>query len=166
MDWQVTIDDDLFYYQLPGVIDDEVVDPESIKVKIVEIPETPPEEWDEWIYSLFRQNNNNPDFIDTHGVPLLFHAINLGTAASVRILLEAGANVNFVSWQGTSPWLLAVKSGDMQKIRLLEQFNADISIQDNCGNNALHFIAMQGESRLFHYLLHHDTVKSAIAVNR
>ena len=38
MDWQVTIDDDLFYYQLPGVIDDEVVDPESIKIKIVEIP--------------------------------------------------------------------------------------------------------------------------------
>ena len=142
MDWQVTIDDDLFYYQLPGVIDDEVVAPESIKVKIVEIPETPPEKWDEWIYSLFRKSNNNPNFIDTHGVPLLFHAINLGTTASARILLEAGANANFVSWQGTSPWLLAVKSGDMQKIRLLEQFNADISIQDNCGNNALHFIAM------------------------
>lgn len=49
----------------------------------------------------------------------------------------------------------------MQKIRLLEQFNADISIQD-----ALHFIAMQGKSRLFHYLLHHDPVKSALAVNR
>ena len=166
MDWQVTIDDDLFYYQLPGVIDDEVVAPESIKVKIVEIPETPPEKWDEWIYSLFRKSNNNPNFIDTHGVPLLFHAINLGTTASARILLEAGANANFVSWQGTSPWLLAVKSGDMQKIRLLEQFYADISIQDNCGNNALHFIAMQGESRLFHYLLHHDPVKSALAVNR
>ena len=166
MDWQVTIDDDLFYYQLPGVIDDEVVAPESIKVKIVEIPETPPEKWDEWIYSLFRKSNNNPNFIDTHGVPLLFHAINLGTTASARILLEAGANANFVSWQGTSPWLLAVKSGDMQKIRLLEQFNADISIQDNCGNNALHFIAMQGKSRLFHYLLHHDPVKSALAVNR
>ena len=166
MDWQVTIDDDLFYYQLPGVIDDEVVAPESIKVKIVEIPETPPEKWDEWIYSLFRKSNNNPNFIDTHGVPLLFHAINLGTTASARMLLEAGANANFVSWQGTSPWLLAVKSGDMQKIRLLEQFNADISIQDNCGNNALHFIAMQGKCRLFHYLLHHDPVKSALAVNR
>ena len=50
---------------------------------------------------------------------------------------EAGANANFVSWQGTSPWLLAVKSGDMQKIRLLEQFNADISIQDNCGKHML-----------------------------
>lgn len=41
MDWQVTIDDHLFYYQLPGVIDDEAVAPESIKVKIVEIPEPP-----------------------------------------------------------------------------------------------------------------------------
>ena len=144
MDWQVTIDDDLFYYQLPGVIDDEVVDPESIKVKIVEIPETPPEKWDEWIYSLFRQNNNNPDFIDTHGVPLLFHAINLGTAASVRILLEAGANVNFVSWQGTSPWLLAVKSGDI--LVILEAMKMENEILAPCDGTVVAVQVKKGDT--------------------
>ena len=125
-----------------------------------------PFEWDEKIADMFRKHGRNPNFADKYGVPLLFHAINFGTTHSMRMLLEAGADVNFVSWQGYSPWFLAVDSREMAKIHLLEEFHADQTIQNHLGHNALHLVAMRGEVRLFHYLIHHMPESAILAVNR
>ena len=125
-----------------------------------------PLEWDEKIKDMFRENANNPDFVNEYGVPLLFHAINFGTTTSMRMLLEAGADMNFVSWQGYSPWFLAVDSREMAKIHLLEEFHADQTIQNHLGHNALHLVAMRGDVRLFHYLIHHAPKSAILATNR
>lgn len=125
-----------------------------------------PLEWDEKIVELFQKHGRNPNFADKYGVPLLFHAINFGTTHSMRKLLEAGADVNCVSWQGYSPWFLAVDSREMAKIHLLEEFHADQTIQNHLGHNALHLVAMRGDVRLFHYLIHHTPESAILAVNR
>lgn len=125
-----------------------------------------PLEWDEKIVDLFQKHGRNPNFANQYGVPLLFHAINFGTTQSMRMLLEAGADVNFVSWQGYSPWFLAVDSREMAKIHLLEEFHADQTVQNHLGHNALHLIAMRGDVRLFHYLIHHMPESASLAVNR
>lgn len=124
-----------------------------------------PTEWDEQIRTSFETGGNDPNTENEYGVPLLFHAINFGTVEVMRILLNAGADVNFVSWQGHSPWFLAVESRDMGKIRMLEKFHADPSIQNNLGHSALHLTAMRGDVRLFHYLIHHASATSQLAVN-
>lgn len=72
-------------------------------------------EWDERIRAMFEASGNDPDAKNEYGVPLLFHAINFGSVEVMKMLLNEGADVNFVSWQGRSPWFLAVESGDMEK---------------------------------------------------
>lgn len=107
----------------------------------------------------------DPDQPDSFGVVPLFHAINFGTLESLEMLLAAGADVNHSCWQKQSPWFLAVKSRDMAKIHLLEKYHADQTIQNKHGDNALHLLAMRGDLRLFHYMIHHSPEQAILAVN-
>ncbi|MDD3022206.1 MAG: ankyrin repeat domain-containing protein [Alphaproteobacteria bacterium] len=165
MEW-FNKEDNLFSYQSSGMRSDDGQKSTDDVGEAVDFHVITPMEWDERIKNTFHINGNNPDFADEHGVLLLFHAINFGTSDVVRFLLEAGADANYVSWQGHSPWFLAVDSKNMAKIHLLEKIHADQTIQNNSGHNALHLIAMRGDIRLFHYLIHHAPLKAVLAVNR
>jgi ankyrin repeat protein len=66
--------------------------------------------------------------------PLLLAAV-YGTADTVRLLLDHGADPNAVGKTGASPLLLA--AGDLEKVRLLVDRGADVNARSKLGNTPL-----------------------------
>jgi hypothetical protein len=81
---------------------------------------------------------NNPN-IDVHWENIrldpLFKAINIGNSEVVRLLINAGANVNERNKLGYTPLMQA--SLNPQIIRLLLEAGANVNAQDNLGYTAL-----------------------------
>ena len=57
----------------------------------------------------------------------LHRAVALGTLADVKALVEAGEDLEAVDWWQRTAWLVAVKTGDLEKARYLVEAGADTS---------------------------------------
>jgi ankyrin repeat protein len=85
---------------------------------------------------------------DEHGRTLLMVACRQGALDLVRWLLEAGADPNARSPNGTTPLMYAKTAafakGDMAILELLLSHGADIHATDTCGRSALDYATQNG----------------------
>jgi ankyrin repeat protein len=63
----------------------------------------------------------------------LHRAVALGTLADLKALVEAGEFLEPVDWWHRTPWLVAVKTGDLEKARYLVGRGADSTVSGNGG---------------------------------
>jgi hypothetical protein len=73
----------------------------------------------------------------------LMDATRKGDVASVKNLLDQGANVNSRSAYGTTPLFLACDGGDVELIKLLLDRGADVNVQDTFYHATALSLAMQ-----------------------
>ncbi|HKY70066.1 MAG TPA: ankyrin repeat domain-containing protein [Gammaproteobacteria bacterium] len=86
------------------------------------------------------QNNsdfmpNNSDFINM---------VLTGQIREVKAMLEAGANANGITPDGTSPALAAVSTNNVDMLRLLLTYEARVNIPDRMGRTAISFAEQKG----------------------
>lgn len=85
---------------------------------------------------------------DRDGVPALHWGAVKGHESLVKLLLDGGADVNFVDRQmGRTALHCAAGSGREGIVGLLLENHADIDVLDNCGWTALHIATRCGSSR-------------------
>ena len=86
---------------------------------------------------------------------LLLMAIDLGKHEYVKILLQSGANPSLMNYDlKVTPLIYASKKKDLESIRLLTQFGADLnSVTLNNGQTALHLACERGFTPAVSYLL-------------
>jgi ankyrin repeat protein len=68
--------------------------------------------------------------------PLTYAAIYLPTD-SIRLILDAGADINHVDNEGDTALIVTAGLGDHETVRLLLDYGADVLVQNNEGLNAL-----------------------------
>lgn len=71
------------------------------------------------------------------GDSALMRAVRSGKVESVKLLIDAKADVNSVNKQGYSPMQLAALSGSPEKVKLLLAAKADLNLKDATGRTAL-----------------------------
>lgn len=91
--------------------------------------------------------------------PLLF-AARVGDAASAKLLVVAGADVNDTAPQGTSAMVVAAHSGHADVAELLLDKGADPN-RDSAGYTALHAALLRKDERLVKALLVHGANPNA-----
>eukprot|EP00644_Phytophthora_capsici_P000335 jgi/Phyca11/100155/e_gw1.4.895.1 len=64
-------------------------------------------------------------------------------AEVVRLLIEAGSDVNALDAQGCSPLIVAAKTNQTEVIDFLRKHGADASLKNSFGENALHFAELR-----------------------
>ena len=99
-------------------------------------------------------NGANANVVDTAGeTPLLF-ACREGDARSASILLEHGANMNYVTTDGqlNSPILLSVLINAPELMRLLLAHGADLLHENSTGENAFFLACRLNRTTLVHIL--------------
>lgn len=83
------------------------------------------------------------DAPDEQGRSALMHACRSGRADVVELLLAAGAQVNAVNQQGTTPLMYAktaaMGSGNLAILKLLLANGADINARDRAGRTTLDY---------------------------
>src|SRR5690606_9297430 len=80
---------------------------------------------------------------DKNGMIAMHYAAANGSAAAVQTLLQAGANPNLAGDTGLTPLMLAAivpTHFRKEKVELLIQHGANISVVDAQGNNALDYL--------------------------
>lgn len=74
--------------------------------------------------------------IDTHLRTPLIESVTVNREANVDVvqyLIEAGANVNYIGWQGTTPLHVACIYFNLESIRILLEAGADFKLRDGDG---------------------------------
>ncbi|WP_407892323.1 ankyrin repeat domain-containing protein [Scytonema sp. NUACC26] len=86
--------------------------------------------------------------------PLLIHAVQGGSNEIVQILLGYGADINFVSVEGT-PLLAAASKGNLQMVKLLVEAGANVNFvsDESPFLGALGLAAKYGHQDVYEYLL-------------
>ena len=82
---------------------------------------------------------------DTHGYTALMRASFYKHIHTVRLLIQAGADLNKQNRHGESALILAVKFGDTATVKALIDAGAHLNIQDNKQRTALHYAARRLE---------------------
>ncbi|KAL3673423.1 hypothetical protein V7S43_001135 [Phytophthora oleae] len=67
-------------------------------------------------------------------------------AEVVKLLIEAGSDVNALDEQGYSPLIVAAKKNQTEAIDFLRKHGADASLKNSFGENALHFAELRNNS--------------------
>ena len=86
----------------------------------------------------------------------IFSAINRGNSDILRLLIDAGADVNGESNIDRSPLFRAIRDGDKEKVRLLLENGADVNITNDEGETALHSAALYGNKEILELLLDYN----------
>jgi ankyrin repeat protein len=95
----------------------------------------------------------DPDGADRTGATPLMHAAAVGSPETMRLLLDAGANVNAAAADGTTALMWA--TADPVKVRLLLERGAAINATAKDGTTALVAAAQRGAADVVRLLLAH-----------
>jgi hypothetical protein len=90
--------------------------------------------------------------LGTHTYPLIV-AIELGLGSIISQLLNAGANPNCFDSTGITPLLAASSVGNLEVLKLILQFRADLSARDFFGNTILHISAVHAQLNVVKYCI-------------
>lgn len=88
-----------------------------------------------------------------NGMTALMRACQFGMAKAVKILLQAGADINFVNDDGNNALWLACFSGDKRTIEVLLDNGVNIDNQNITGATALIYAASAGKADVVYQLL-------------
>ena len=95
---------------------------------------------------LFLDAGFSASTVDQKGIPLLSHAVRSQFPEIVEMLLDAGADINWVSGdRGYSPLMDAVQKGDVAMVELLLRKGADTELKSKDGQTALILCAGRGD---------------------
>lgn len=109
-------------------------------------------------YALTRYKDiNNRVYSDEYGLTLLTYACKLSNVKLARILLEHGINVNgYQSPYDTYkvyPIMEAIANKNIELVRLLLEYDADLHVEDNDGNTPLSLARKCGAKDIENLLL-------------
>ena len=97
----------------------------------------------ETVKMMLRESKKKPDLsLHSNGQALVF-AVSNSYVEAASLLLEAGADVNFVSDSGFLLLSYAMPNSDDAPVRTLLEYRPDLEAVDAEGNTALHFISSQ-----------------------
>ena len=95
---------------------------------------------------LFLDAGYSPSERDARGVPALSLAVRSQYPDMVRVLLDSGADVNYVAAdRGYSPLMDAAQKGDEIMCRILIEYGADVNLASKDGQTALILCAGRGD---------------------
>ena len=86
-------------------------------------------------------------------VPPLFAAAGYNRSDVVRLLLECGANLEFRSSSGMTPFLNSIFHQHYPMVELLHKQGADMSARANNGMGPLHLACLKGSKLIINFLL-------------
>ncbi len=89
--------------------------------------------------------------VSKHGDGPLHIAVELSNQFGVRLLVDAGANINAIGSRGESPLHKAVGEFDGEMIKLLLSLGADQSLQSDTGETAEQFSARYAKELLRYF---------------
>ena len=75
---------------------------------------------------------------DESGNTALHWICTRGVLSTATILLDKGADINAVNDQGTTPLMKAAQTGQLTLTQKLAGMKANLALQDQVGNTALH----------------------------
>lgn len=73
--------------------------------------------------------------------------------AALRRAIEAGADVDAELPGGSHPIILASIYGDVELMKILTAYEVDVTAKDAFGRNAMHYLAMTGDSEKAKFLM-------------
>lgn len=92
----------------------------------------------------------------SNGIMPLFFAANTDKTEIVEYLLANGADVNFIlldDYYGITPLISAIINGNLEMVKMLQQYGANILYQTKLGENYLHFAAATKNIEVAKYLI-------------
>ena len=92
---------------------------------------------------------------DTSGLTALYYAY--GCKSSMRLLIEHGADVNFVNGEHGTILRMAIIHGNEDLVCQLLRYGADVTSQDRQGRTALHHAVAYGRRFVLEMLLKQDS---------
>jgi len=104
------------------------------------------------VVAFLLEHKMDPNIKDLKGVSLLFYMVKRQNIKGLELLLKAGANPEKA---GTDerPLIVAVRDGNLQIVRLLIKYGANLNVQDQEGNTALHICVRLHNFKLLRFLL-------------
>ena len=90
------------------------------------------------VHEILTKNRDDIDVVDDDGASSLFYAANNGHIQCVKMLIEAGADVNHQDCYGRTPFLCGVVSGKICVLEHLRDAGADTDTVTGDGDTALH----------------------------
>ena len=84
-----------------------------------------------------RHNKNYVNIVDKYGINALMVACIYNKIETVKLLLEANADIDFANEYGCTALMVACGNGYTEIVKLLLTANADIDIVDKNGTSAL-----------------------------
>ncbi|GFQ72858.1 ankyrin repeat family A protein 2 [Trichonephila clavata] len=97
--------------------------------------------------------NFDPNRTDKNGLTPLMWAASYGQRATVKKLIELGANINMVGDSGETALILAASAGHAAVVKELLSFFAFIDYRDEDGNSALFYAAYNNHAACVKHLL-------------
>lgn len=87
-------------------------------------------------------------------ISALMHAINYNNIDAIKLLIEAGANLNATDNMGRTPLMIAVEFNNQDAVQILIESGANLNMQNLWGTTALNFAARKGHALIFQKLLY------------
>lgn len=113
---------------------------------------------------VFLKRGADPNLRLMYGGPLVTLSASCGRAEVVRLLVDAGADVNAAAPStGFNPLLIAAKDGDLELTRLLVERGADLEARIRSGATPLMLAALHGHVEVTQFLLERGARVNAAA---
>lgn len=94
--------------------------------------------------------------LNIQGYSILSLAARYACAATLRMLLQWGANANVIGEHLISPLYIAVANGRQENVSLLLKYNASVTSADPHGRNPAHIAALRGHVVILEMLVKHN----------
>jgi hypothetical protein len=108
---------------------------------------------DTLVVILFLDAGMDPNTKDYNGYTAMMFAANSGQLESVKLLVEAGANVNAMSSdQGWTALMIAARGGYLNIVKILITAGADVNAARSDGATALYLARVNGHTEVADYL--------------
>lgn len=102
-------------------------------------------EQEECVNWILQQNVDIDAVSDDRGYSAVMDAVWKNNLELTKLLIERGANLNFISHDGQSVLVLAVGAGNFEICKLLAESGADPDVKDKMGMSALEYANLFGK---------------------
>lgn len=113
-------------------------------------------------------NRDNKDYVqvvDEWGKNAFMYACMKGNTESVKLLLEADADVNVVDRYGCNAFMYACMNGKTEVVKLLLKENADVNVVDELGRTPLNIAEQYHRTTIVELLNNHNKPNNYIMAN-
>lgn len=91
--------------------------------------------------------------LDQHGLQAIHYATIAGNAELMKVLLNAGAQINAIDYSGMQPIHYAVINGNLKLVNYVLGVGADVNAANKNGEQPLHLAASSGNAEIVNALI-------------